>query len=52
MDDDDYYDDDDLQKIILIGKDGGTKMEKTEFDLNYIFNLIDSMPMRQREMKN
>ena len=37
-------------KIILIGKDGGIKMEKEEFDLSAIYELIDSMPMRQQEM--
>lgn len=38
-------------KILLIGKDGGVKMEKKEFDLEYIFGLIDTMPMRQQEMR-
>jgi hypothetical protein len=46
----DYFDDETV-KVVLIGKDGGTKMEKSEFDLPYIFKLIDSMPMRQREMR-
>jgi hypothetical protein len=38
--------------LILIGKDGGVKLRQVEgFDLDQIFALIDSMPMRQREME-
>jgi hypothetical protein len=38
--------------IILVGKDGGVKLRKEEYTpMSDIFNLIDSMPMRQREMK-
>ena len=42
----------DFQGLILIGKDGGVKM-KESFVVNpkAIFSLIDSMPMRQAEMK-
>ena len=42
----------DFQGLILIGKDGGVKM-KESFVVNpkVIFSLIDSMPMRQAEMK-
>ncbi len=39
-------------KIILIGKDGRIKLEEDTFNLMKIFRLIDSMPMRQREMKS
>ena len=37
--------------VVLIGKDGGTKLRSsTLINLNPIFSEIDSMPMRQREM--
>lgn len=39
--------------ILLIGKDGGVKYQSKNFTLpSKIFQLIDSMPMRQAEMKN
>lgn len=38
--------------VLLIGKDGGVKMKKTEMvEPQLIFDLIDSMPMRQAEMR-
>jgi len=38
--------------VILVGKDGGTKMNRNEeTQLVDIFGLIDSMPMRQEEMR-
>jgi hypothetical protein len=38
--------------VLLIGKDGGEKLRRGgEVDLADIFSLIDSMPMRQREMR-
>ena len=38
--------------VILVGKDGGTKMNRNEeTQLVDIFGLIDSMPMRQDEMR-
>ena len=38
--------------VILVGKDGGTKLNrKTRTSLKDIFALIDSMPMRQEEMR-
>ncbi len=38
--------------LLLIGKDGGEKMRSTKpVKLEAIFALIDSMPMRQREMQ-
>ena len=38
--------------IVLIGKDGGEKIrEQSPVDLKEIFAIIDSMPMRQQEMK-
>lgn len=38
--------------LLLIGKDGGLKLRRSEFtEVNDIFNLIDSMPMRQAEMR-
>lgn len=37
---------------ILIGKDGGEKWRRHHaFDLSEVFEKIDAMPMRQREMK-
>ena len=43
----------DFRGLLLIGKDGGIKL-KESFVVNpeSIFNLIDSMPMRQAEMKS
>jgi hypothetical protein len=38
--------------VILIGKDGGVKMLREDrVELQEIFDLIDSMPMRQQEMQ-
>ena len=38
--------------VILIGKDGGTKLrEPFTVDPQIVFNLIDSMPMRRAEIK-
>ena len=38
--------------VLLIGKDGGVKLRrKGGVGLGEIFSLIDTMPMRQREMK-
>ncbi len=38
--------------LILIGKDGGTKLKKEKLTpIDQIFDLIDSMPMRQAEMR-
>ena len=40
-------------RILLIGKDGGIKYESKQFiSLIQLFELIDSMPMRQREMQH
>lgn len=36
--------------IQLIGKDGKTKLRAKHLNLNQIFQLIDSMPMRKAEM--
>ena len=39
--------------FILIGKDGGEKLRSTEpVSLENLYRTIDSMPMRQAEMKN
>ena len=38
--------------IILIGKDGYIKSRLDRMDLNIIFSEIDSMSMRQNEMRN
>jgi hypothetical protein len=38
--------------LILVGKDGGIKLKRSDqVDLKEVFGLIDSMPMRQREMR-
>jgi hypothetical protein len=38
--------------LILVGKDGGVKLRRNDpVDLEEIFRLIDSMPMRQDEMR-
>ena len=36
--------------LILIGKDGGIKLNTRNSSLEKIFSLIDTMPMRQQEM--
>ncbi|NNJ88186.1 MAG: DUF4174 domain-containing protein [Eudoraea sp.] len=42
-----------FQGLILIGKDGGVKFkEGFTIDPMLIFEIIDSMPMRQSEIKN
>lgn len=41
---------DDLQ-VLLIGKDGGLKNRYSQLDLQEIYARIDSMPMRQAEMR-
>jgi hypothetical protein len=47
-----YYDlKNDDPRVILIGKDGGIKLNKSSVMHNQIFDLIDSMPMRQSEMR-
>jgi hypothetical protein len=38
--------------MILVGKDGGDKLRTSEIvDLEQIFSLIDTMPMRRQEMR-
>ena len=37
--------------FVLVGKDGTEKLRKNEIDLGEIFEVIDAMPMRKREMK-
>ena len=39
-------------RLILIGKDGGIKLNSRKISLEEIFSLIDKMPMRQEEMLN
>lgn len=39
--------------VVLIGKDGGEKLTKSEFlSAGELFGTIDQMPMRKTEMKN
>ena len=37
--------------VILVGKDGGVKRQTDSLELNRLYDLIDSMPMRQSEMQ-
>jgi hypothetical protein len=41
----------DKTQVRLIGKDGGVKAKVEELNLEKLFELIDSMPMRQAEMR-
>lgn len=42
----------DLFALILVGKDGGVKLTRNEpIALDRIFALVDSMPMRRREIR-
>ena len=44
--------DPDTFSVLLIGKDGGVKMRRDDIvSTREIFQLIDSMPMRQQEMR-
>ncbi len=47
---DEYNADGEALAVILIGKDAGIKYRDNRFDIKTIFNLIDGMPMRKREM--
>ncbi|WP_273209969.1 DUF4174 domain-containing protein [Marinobacter subterrani] len=40
------------ERVLLIGKDGGIKSRESSLDLDAIFNRIDAMPMRMREMRS
>lgn len=40
------------KNIVLLGKDGYVKLRSESLELEEIFNLIDSMPMRQLEMSS
>ena len=42
----------DAFRVLLVGKDGGVKLERTEpVEMGEVFTLIDSMPMRRDEMR-
>ena len=47
----DKYFSDSETHVVLIGKDGGVKKKGKDLDLEGIFDLIDTMPMRQMEME-
>ena len=50
---DNYNSDNREFKVVLIGKDGGAKLEKTAYlSREELFATIDGMPMRKREMKD
>lgn len=46
-----FFTDEDKLKVVLIGKDGGVKARYDELDLDAVFALIDTMPMRRAEMR-
>ena len=39
-------------QLLLLGKDGGVKLRSSTASLEDIFSLIDTMPMRKREMRD
>jgi hypothetical protein len=39
-------------KLLLLGKDGEIKLSTNRVELNDVFSLIDTMPMRKREMQS
>ena len=48
-----YWDESDTFTFILLGKDGGVKIRAGEIvEIEQLFGRIDSMPMRQREMRD
>ena len=48
-----YWDKSDTFTFILLGKDGGVKIRADDIvEIDQLFGRIDSMPMRQREMRN
>lgn len=48
-----YQVDPDELALILVGKDGGEKLRAgTGVDIGAIYSLIDTMPMRRREMRD
>ena len=47
-----YFRGDKKFQFILIGKDGGVKLDRSEFVSNdYLYAVIDAMPMRKQEMR-
>lgn len=49
----DYSDQKETYSVFLIGKDGGVKLHKNQLlNVDELFNTIDRMPMRQREMRD
>ncbi len=40
------------REVVLIGKDGGVKRRASSLQLQELFDLIDTMPMRRQEMSN
>jgi len=46
-----FSEQDDGFQLRLVGKDGGVKTRSQSLDLDQIFALVDSMPMRQAEMR-
>ena len=39
-------------QLLLLGKDGGVKLRSSTASLEDVFSLIDTMPMRRREMRD
>ncbi len=48
----DWFPRDAKPQVVLIGKDGYEKLREDRLDLGIIFGLIDTMPMRQQEMRD
>ena len=46
-----YQQSDQPTQVILIGKDGGIKNRSNKLDLDALYALIDTMPMRIQEMR-
>jgi len=46
-----YVSDEQPMTVVLIGKDGGVKYQRTHLDFGEIYREIDAMPMRMREMQ-
>lgn len=42
----------DRPRVVLVGKDGGIKLDVPALDLDLLFSRIDAMPMRMQEMRS
>jgi hypothetical protein len=46
-----YFSGSSPREVVLLGKDGGIKARADTLSLDSLFHLIDSMPMRQAELR-